>query len=239
MAMTNRIGFIGSYKCDLILYIAQITSAAGKKVAIVDAAGEPVWEYNVPVYLDNRIITYDDIDIYLNCGGSEKYKEIEMDDYDIVLIDYGFNKDMLYSMKQCNSVIIVSTLEKFNVMRLRECLKTITLLSDRGFEKEASGTGAVKDAIKIYRDIVNSKINTDYIDSILDINQKINIVLEYILTLDEIDYKYRLENQYGDSIVFKKLTKSMKNMLMDIVEACTDISRKDIIKAAKKAERGS
>ena len=55
MAMTNRIGFIGSYKCDLILYIAKITSAAGKKVAIVDAAGEPVWEYNVPVYLDNRI----------------------------------------------------------------------------------------------------------------------------------------------------------------------------------------
>ena len=63
----------------------------------------------------------------------------------------------------------------------------------------------MKDAIKIYRDIVNSKINTDYIDSILDINQKINIVLEYILTLDEIDYKYRLENQYGDSIVLKSL----------------------------------
>ena len=75
MAMTNRIGFIGSYKCDLILYIAKITSAAGKKVAIVDAAGEPVWEYNVPVYLDNRIITYDDIDIYLNCAVLKSIKK--------------------------------------------------------------------------------------------------------------------------------------------------------------------
>lgn len=240
-----EIGFTGSYKCDLLLYLARIAMAAGKKVAIVDAVEEDIWSYSVPVYLDNKVVTYSDVDIYLGRRTAQSFEEIEFNKYDIVFVDFGFNKDMAGYMGQCDAVVLISDIARNNVLRLREYLKTFITVWESGkvFGNDSNTNEPEKkskiDVIKVYRDIVNSKINTKYTDTLLDINEKLNIVLEYIIQFDEIDYRCRIESQYNDSFRFSKLTKAFKAMLVDVLESCTEIDRKSLLNALKKAERGN
>jgi len=241
-----QIGFAGSYKCDLLLYLARIVLAAGKKVAIVDAAEEDLWSYSVPTYLDNKIVTYSDVDIYLGCRNAEVYESIEFNNYDVVFVDFGFNKNMSYYMGLCDKVVLVTNLEKSNVLKLREYIKAFA--NSEIFNGKLSVNGSANgeknesksklDAIKIYLDVVRSKINSRYTDTLLDIDEKLNIVMEYIVEFDEINYRCRIESQYNDSFKFNKLTKAYKYMLIDIIENCIDLDRKSIAKALRKAERG-
>lgn len=242
-----EIGFAGSYKCDLLLYLARIAIAAGKKVAIVDAAQEDTWSYSVPVYLDNKLVTYSEVDVYLERKTPQSFEEIEFNKYDIVFVDFGFNKEMASYMSQCDAVVLISDIEKQNVLRLRGYLKSFEthLASGKSNDtsiEESTNTVVNKnrmDAIKIYRDVINSKINTKYTDTLLEIGEKLNIVLEYIIGFDEIDYRCRIESQYNDNFKFNKLTKHLKIMLVDILESCTEIDRKSLLNAMKKAERGN
>ena len=242
-----QIGFAGSYKCDLLLYLARTVLAAGKKVAIVDAVADDIWSYSVPVYLDNKIVTYSDVDIYLGCKTAETYKTIEFNKYDVVFVDFGFNKDMSYYMSLCDSIILVTDIERNNILKLREYIKAFT--ASEGFNSKyvvnnSSDGGGHKnksniDVIKIYRDVVGSKISPRYTDTILDIDEKLNIAMEYIVQFDEINYRCRIESHYNDTFKFNKLTKAYKVMLIDIIESCTELDRKSITKALKKAERGN
>jgi hypothetical protein len=240
-----EIGFAGSYKCDLLLYLSKIALAAGKKVAIVDAVEEDIWSYSVPVYLDKKVVTYSDVDIYLNRSDAQAFEEIEFNNYDVVFVDFGFNKNMAGYMRQCDAVVIISDIERNNVLKLREYIKAFVNLLEAGktTDNEGNANEAEKksqvDTIKIYRDVVSSKINTKYTDTLLDINEKLNIVMEYIIQFDEIDYRCRIESQYNDSFRFNKLTKALKVMLVDILESCTEIDRKSLLNALKKAERGN
>ncbi|OPZ87567.1 MAG: hypothetical protein BWY74_03372 [Firmicutes bacterium ADurb.Bin419] len=241
------IGFAGSYKCDLLLYLARTVLAAGKKVAIVDAVGDDIWSYSVPVYLDNKIVTYSDVDIYLGCNTAEPYENIEFNKYDIVFVDFGFNKDMSKYMNQCESVVMISDIERSNVLKLREYIKAF--ITSEGFcskdavnnseDRKEHDSKSQVDIIKIYRDVVGSKINTKYTDTLLDINEKLNVVMEYIVQFDEVNYRCRIESQYNDRFKFDKLTKAYKVMLVDILESCTELDRKSITKALKRAERGN
>lgn len=241
-----QIGFAGSYKCDLLLYLARIVLAAGKKVAIVDAAEEDLWSYSVPTYLDNKIVTYSDVDIYLGCRTAEAYESIEFNNYDVVFVDFGFNKNMSYYMGLCDKAVLVTNLEKNNVLRLREYIKAFTdseifngkLSVNESANSEKNESKSKLEAIKIYLDVVRSKINSRYTDTLLDIDEKLNIVMEYIVEFDEINYRCRIESQYNDTFKFNKLTKAYKYMLIDIIENCIDLDRKSIAKALKKAERG-
>lgn len=238
-----HIGFAGSYKCDLLLYLARIVLAAGKKVAIIDAVTDDIWSYSVPTYLDKKIVTYGDVDIYLDCKTAEAYEEIDFNNYDIVFVDFGFNKDMSYYMSLCDSIILVTDLEKNNVLKLREYIKSFAASEKYNEARSSDSDGTERksnnDAIKIYRDVVSSKINTKYTDTLLDIGDKLNVVMEYIVEFDELNYKCRIESQYNDRIKFNKLTKAYKVMLVDIIESCTELDRKSILKALKKAERGN
>jgi len=241
-----QIGFAGSYKCDLLLYLARTVLAAGKRVAIVDAAEEDIWSYSVPTYLDNKVVTYGDVDIYLGCKTAETYEAIEFNNYDIVFVDFGFNKNMSYYMGLCDKIILVTNLEKNNVLKLREYIKAFTNFevfngkgsADNSADGEKVEVKTKKDAIKIYLDVVKSKINSQYTDTLLDIDEKLNIVMEYIVEFDEINYKHRIESQYNDLIRFNKLSKAYKYLLVDLIENSTDLDRKSIEKALKKAERG-
>ncbi|WP_010250314.1 hypothetical protein [Acetivibrio cellulolyticus] len=247
MKALMQIGFAGSYKCDLLLYLARTVLAAGKKVAIVDAVDDDIWSYSVPVYLDNKIVTYSDVDIYLGCKTAEYYEEIKFNNYDIVFVDFGFNKNMSNYMNQCDSVIMVTDIERSNVLKLREYIKAF--IASEGFGrkytvntsedgKESENKSQV-DIIKIYRDVIGSKINTRYTDTLLDINEKLNVLMEYIVQFDEINYRCQIESQYNDRFRFDKLTKAYKVMLLEIIESCTNLDRKSINKAFKKAERGN
>jgi hypothetical protein len=255
MTSLIEIGFAGSYKCDLLLYLARIVMAAGKKVAIVDAVEDDIWSYSVPVYLDKKIVTYSDVDIYLGCKNAQSYENVEFNKYDVVFVDFGFNKDMSYYMSQCDSVVLVSDIDRSNILRLREYIKAFTtcegfgkpsvIENDEGGNEDENGNEkeykrkSKMDVIKVYRDIVASKINTKYTDNLLDINEKLNVAMEYVIHFDEINYKCRIESQYNDSFRFNKLTKDYKVMLVDIVESCIGLDRKLITKALKKAERGA
>lgn len=232
MESTIKIGFAGSYKCDLLLYLARIATAAGKRVAIVDAASEDIWSYSVPVYMDKKLVTYNDTDIYLSCNTKGSLGDVDLGKYDMVFFDFGFNKDMVEYASQCDAGILISDIERNHVLRLREYIKAFTLALE-------SEDKPKMDVIKIYRDVVDSKINTKYTDTLLDIGDKLNIAMEYIVGFDSVDYRCRIESQYNDNIKFNKITKDLKSMFVDILESCTQIDRKSLLNAMKKAERGN
>lgn len=237
MGSLIKIGLAGSYKCDLLLYIACVANATGKKVAIIDATTEKEMEYTTPRCFDNTVVTYNNVDVHLDCNDDDTFKKVNFNQYDIVFIDYGFNVKLAADMSKCDMQILVTNIEKSSIMRLSGFVKALAE-SISNSSDSVGQVGIKKDMIKIYRDVIDSKITTKYTDSLLNISDKINIAMEYIVYLNEQDYKCRIETEYNDIFKFNKITKAYKNMIIDIIEGSLGLARKEIIKAFKKAERG-
>lgn len=92
----KKIGFIGAYdKTDLIVYIAKILVALGKKVLVIDSTVNQKARYIVPAI--NPTIKYvtdfEDIDIavgFTNLNEIKEYLGISENqelEYDIILVD--------------------------------------------------------------------------------------------------------------------------------------------------------
>lgn len=248
MGSSIKIGFAGSYKCDLLLYMARVAAAAGKNVMVADATDEQLLNYSMPDGLDDSIINYCRCDILPGCGCSGAYGQLEFDKYDIVLIDYGFNKSLLHQAKNCNVLIVVSDFERYNVLKLRDCFREAfgtsqeieieTSQQNQGEEYGQAMNAPKMNVVKIYRDVVNSKINSDYIDHLLDIDDMSNVTGGYLFYLDDTDHRLRLESQYNDNFHFNKLSKEYKLMFSDILQPYLNIDAKELNKVIKKAERG-
>lgn len=242
MNSSIKIGFAGSYKCDYLLYFSRIALALGKTVSIVDATGEQFLNYSVPNYLNNTVVSYRGIDVFLGCKGAENYEQLPLDKYDIVFIDYGFNSHLVKYMRDCTAVILCTDFERYNVDRLRDYVKELAAFNKTNSQNKDGDTHQGEDekvyVIKVYRDIVKSKINEKYIDHYLELNTLVEVTLEYIFYFDELDYKSRIDSQYNDFFKFNKLTKSHRTMFVDILRGVLELKDKEVIKALKKAERG-
>lgn len=230
MASLTKIGFAGSYKCDLLLYFARIAGSAGKKVMLVDSTDEQLLPYSVPNTFNDNITTYGNCDIYSGCNNLKIYEQLDFSNYDILFIDYGFNEELAHYMLDCNEIIFVSNLEKYNVLKLRGYIESLTeaVLKDK---KEDINI------IKIYRDIVKSKIDKRYIDSILALNEILDVKGEYLFYFDEVDYKIRIESQYDDNFRFNKLMKEHRVMFSEILGKYLDLKDRKLNKAIRKAGR--
>ncbi len=232
MTDTIKLGFAGSYKCDLILYLSRILHAAGKKVAIVDASDEQLFQYCLPLaFTSDRMVTYRDIDVYYKVKDEDEYRSVVQEQYDVILIDVGFNKGMAKFMLQADYGIFVSDPEIHNVQMMKEF---IDIFSGSKEKDENEGVSFVR----IFRDMCQGKISYKYISSIIDSPASLNYIGEYVFILDEVDRRLRLHCQYDHIIKFKKLSKEYKIMFIDMLETFFGMSKKQINKSIKKAERG-
>lgn len=234
MTGTIKLGFAGSYKCDLILYFSRILCAAGKKVAIVDASDEQLFKYCLPiVFASDCMVAYRDIDVYYKIKNEADCRSAINEEYDVLLIDAGFNKGMTEFLRHTDYCIFVTDPEVHNVQIMREFISTF---NEPG--KETDGNKTAK-PVRIFRDMCQGKISYKYISSVIDSSAaSMNYIGEYVFVLDEVDRSLRLHCQYDHIFKFKKLSKEYKIMFADMLDTFFGMNKKQIRKSIRKAERG-
>lgn len=223
MKQLTKIGFIGSYKIDTIHYLTRIIHNLGKEVLAIDSTEEQLMKYTLPNAPEDDFITYRDIDFYMNLNNKKKYKDIKFDDEKIYLIDFGFNNDLTDNLNECDLIIVITDFQYHNIKRLQGIIKN----------------SKIKDVVIVYKDIVDTKIDTNYIDFLLEIEKFATLIVsKYEIVLNESDIECKIINQYDNFFKFKDISKQYKEMFIDILTEYSVDNRRNIIKAIKKAEKG-
>lgn len=222
-----KLGFIGSYKSDLLQFLSRILFHLNLSVAIVDASREQILKYSTPNPFEEDIVNYRGVDILLNKNTIDQIENIDFDSYDIILIDYGFNNLLLKDLKNCQMIYAITDLQIHNIMYMKGFFNSIKLISQDKLE-----------VIKIYRDVVDCKIKHSYLKRLLQCDEIINTVDDYFLYFNERDYICKLMSQYDDTYKFKALSTEYKALLRDIINQYFDFDSKTLTRAIKLAEEG-
>ncbi len=230
----KKIGFIGAYdKIDLVIYIAKILTALGKKVLVIDATTNQKARYVVPVINPTKtyITEYEEIDIAVGFGdveeiknylGVENNQELE---YDFIFVDTD-NSEALekFNLKEAAKNYFVSSFDAYSLKKgleiLRE-LKSVISLTKILFSKEMS------------------KEEDDYLN-FLSLGYKI-IWSEYKIyfPIENGDLSVIYENQRLAKIRFKKLSIEYKDQLEYLSEEILgNVSESTIRKVIKNIEKG-
>lgn len=167
-------------------------------------------------------VNYRGIDVLLSCENAF-IEDLQLEDYTTLIVDFGVNFDAINRITNLKALFIVTDCCRHHTIPLSSCLSHI--------EKKP-------DAIRILRDITNMKINSRYIDSILQSSQFTNIIAKYELPLVENDYTSRLKSQYDDVFKFTKISKDLNNLLMDCIMGLYEADKKVFLKAFGKAKKG-
>lgn len=233
MTDSIKLGFAGSYKCDLILYLSRILHNAGKKVAIVDASEEQLFRYCVPLKFESdTMVTYREVDVYYKIKNEEDYESALKENYDVLLIDVGFNKNMTGLLRRSDYCIFITDPQIHNIQMMKDYTGIFAA------EAKDDDRGKETHFVRIFRDMCPGKINYKYLSSIIDSPDSLSYIGEYVFMLDEVDRGLRLYCQYDHIFKFTKLSKEYKIMFADMLETFFNMDKKLIKKSIKKAERG-
>lgn len=223
MKHSIKLGFIGTYKVDLIHYFSRILVAMNQSVAIVDATNEQYLLPTIPDPINNKI-HYNGVDCYVNQIQINQLILLDYSEYDITLIDYGMNEAVADDYFNCALIFVVTDFERHHITKLKNLISNTFIPTLK--------------VVKVYRDFVNSKITRKYIDFLLELEVKAKVLAEYVFELNEEDYTCKLLSQYNDIISFKKLRKGYKQMFSDVIEELYQINHREAIKYIKVAEEG-
>lgn len=224
--MLNKFAFIGSYKADIIHYFARVLKMLDKKVCVIDASEEQFLKTTIPNIdrglFNSEVITYDEIDFFINKNTEEQYSKLNLSSkYDVVLIDFGFNLRMVKQIKEIEPIIMLTDFEKHNIFKLKKLVQYFNNIN----------------IIKVYKDLIQSKISSKYIDQLLGFNEHAFLLAEYEIYLTEQDYRTKLLCQYDDNFQFFSIQKSCKELIIDTITEYLQINSKQVKNAFKKAER--
>lgn len=215
-----KLGFIGSYKLDLLQYFAKFLVEMEKRVVIADASSEQYLAINLrekaELEKECQGICY-----ITGCNSIEKLDKLKQKETDVILVDYGMDIEMAKDYQECDILFIVCDFEKYNVMRILDISSCLNPNSK---------------IVKIYKDIISTKINKRYIDYILKLEDKSKVLAEYVLEFNERDYKARLLCQYDDNFSLKYISKAYRNLFFDISEELFQINTKEVNRKLKRAE---
>lgn len=209
----KKIGFIGCFdKTDLIIYIAKILVATGKKVVVIDSTVNQKAKYVVPVIKPSTtyITEFEGIEVavgFENYNDLKSYLGIEPSnelDYDIALLD----------------IDSYSTLQSFEI-----------LAADKNYFVTGFDTYSLKKGLEILSGVTSSinltkvvfsktasKGEDDYLN-FLSLGYKVVWDEEIIyFPLEVGDQSVIAENQRVAKIKYKKLSSQYKEGLMYIAE---------------------
>jgi hypothetical protein len=219
----KALGFAGFCKTDIILYFSRIFHLLGEKVAIIDQSNQEELRHSIPtgIFTQDRV-DYRGVDVFLHSCNTP-ISNLKLDDYTVLLIDFGVNEKALDCIDELKALFIVTDCKRHHTVPLSSCISHIT---------------GRPDSIRIIRDLVNSKINTRYIDSLLQSSQYTNVIAKYEFGLNENEHECRLKSQYDDIFKFTRIPGDLKNMLIDCIMGLFSTEKKAVQKALKKAQRG-
>jgi hypothetical protein len=206
-----KLGFIGSYKIDLLIYLGMIFHHMGLKVLIMDISPKRYLNYYISGISIDGITHLGGIDYCLN-----EMPEFLLVGYDIVLCDYGLSLKELNGYIECDWHFLITDAQRHHIDPLRyQC----RLIKER--------TNDDIKLVKIYRDLVPSKIDEDYLDYILEVPMCFDVVASYTFSYSLDDYKLNLLNSYNEQVQFVGLSKQYLDFFQDVVEEiCKDSPNK-------------
>lgn len=230
----KKVSFIGSYdKTDLILYIAKVLVALGKKVIMIDSTTNQKAKYVVPVIKPTKayVTEFEEIEVAVGFSNFEEIKQYlgvqEQSElpYDIALIDID-NEDEIEEFHIDNSCMnyFVTGIDLYSLKKGLEILsglKEILKLTKVMFSRDASP-------------------EEDNYLNYLSLGYKVEWSEEIIYFPFEVgDQTVIAENQRVSKIKYKNLSSQYKESLLYIIE---QISEKDeyskLKKVFKQLEKG-
>ncbi len=231
----KTIGFIGAYdKTDLIVYIARILVAAGKKVLVIDATTLQKAKYIVPAISPTKsyVTNFEDIDIAVGLYDFTSIKEYlgmplhAVFDYDYIFIDADSPEAIeSFDLNTANQNYFVTAFDAYSLKRGLEILSGISepmRLKKVLFSK-------------------NCTVEEDEYLNYLSLGYKIIWDEEKIYFPFELgDQTVIMENQRVAKIKLKKLSELYKASLMYIVEELLDSEKESVNlkKIFKQLEKG-
>lgn len=218
-----KLGFVGAYKADILYYFANILTRLNKRVLVIDASHEQTFKYSIPNMMSDEETNFRGIQYVFDKRTIDTLSKIDYMPYDIVLIDYGFNSEVREDWYQCNIMFVITDYQKHHLIKLKQLLEY--KIDNIKF-------------VKIYRDVVNCKINKKYTNYFLNIEDQAEVLEEYVLDLTEQDKVNQLLFQHDLFFSYKKLSKSYKNLFVDIISEFYTFKEQDIKRGIHHIEEG-
>ncbi len=215
----NIVAYVGIESFDTILYLSRIMQRLGRRVLVVDNSETLALTFSVPRISDintyETTISYRRVD-FTNMPVSEEL----VANYDDILIDCGMKKPVT-SGDLFTKIVYVTDLFEYNIRRIAEL-------------EEYDACHCEK--LLLVRNAVYTKIVAEHIAQ--QISSAISVEKTKVLYRDDADYECCLNNHINQEFTLN-LSKLYKKYLVDQVKSmCSDFTRKEIIKAYRKARNG-
>lgn len=108
------LGLIGVDKYDLIHYLAKLLQRLGQKVLVIDGSSRKALTATLP--MQNTVFDFGGVDFV---SGLDKAKaNVHLNDYDFVIIDFGFQIGNKLIAK-CDEIWMISDEQKHNIINLQ------------------------------------------------------------------------------------------------------------------------
>ncbi|MBE5962304.1 MAG: hypothetical protein E7256_13145 [Lachnospiraceae bacterium] len=234
------VGFVGSEKYDIILYLSRILYHLGSRVLVIDLNENKAVSSCIPYGGKNRLGERDGkeeiLEDYIDYRGVHYFQEkvTESDDrvemeryltfarryYDVILMDMGFGYATGME-RTCDKLFFTTDQQKHNLERIAKIDKV-----------------PQAESYMILKDICSTKITSKVI------RQEFHLDIEegriFRIYQDEEDMRNKIHCQYNAAISFSKISGAFMETLLEITAILyPESSRKEISLAYAKAKKGA
>lgn len=211
-----EIGFIGYESEDIVIYIARLLTAAGKKVVVIDYTEQMTLlrMTSLPDALLGKTGYYKDILIANDDTVSEKDKS----EQDIVIHNFGYRLNH-ENLKSCTHVVYSTNMAVYNAQLLKEV----------ELEEEGVSTYLM---IKNY---ASFKYDEKYLSGV--IGRKFSVDHTMLIPYDDMDYKSSCYMCVDKKHRLSKLSNPMTTALLQLFTSISDkeYKRKELATLLKRA----
>lgn len=227
----KKIGFIGAYdKIDLVIYVAKVLTALGKKVLVVDSTINQKARYIIPVINPSKsyVTEYEEIDIavgFKDLGDIKDYLGVsdnqEME-YDFMFVDTDNGKGIEnYKLEDSMKNYFVTSFDAYSLKKGLEAfieLNNVISLNKILFSKEMSieeddylnflalGYKIIWNENKIYFPIENGDLTAIYENQRVAKIRFKNLSIEY---KDQLEY---ISEQILENVSESTIRRTIKNL---------------------------
>lgn len=242
----KSIGFVGQMEnSGLVLCVARLINAFGKKVIYIDATKAQRTRYTVPVIQSatkqtEYLVQYDNVEVavgFNNILELKKYmfsKGEDFNDFDYVLISTD-REEMCeeYDIKNANNIFFTTTFDKYDLNRGIDLLKFICAT------KRREDTEAKLQVSKVLSYTQIRTADNKYVEKLSDSVPVDWVGKEIVLSHDEGDLSAFIQNQYSNKIEFKNLSNQTKDGIIEIACRITGEEKDRMKKAVKTVEKNN
>lgn len=242
----KSIGFVGQMDNNgIVLCIARIIAAFGRKVILIDATSSQRTRYTVPrpagISRAEQFLTqYDSVEVAIGFNNILELKKHmlangeDFNDFEYVIINTD-REEMCeeFDIKNAHNIFFTSTFDQYDLNRGVELLKFVCAT------KRREDTNA---RISVNKVLTYTELKTQGNDFINALTKELPldwIEPDITLSYDEGDLSAYIQNQYSNKIEFKNLSRQTKEGIAEAVVRIMDEPKDRVQKAIRNVEKTS